>query len=258
MDTAAETIVVREALPLYLEGTKNKAVLIIHGFTGYTGDFYPLARQLNSLGYTVHLPRLPGHGTNRKDFQKTGWKDWLRHIEECYRDLRARYEDVSLVGLSMGGVIALILSGRYNPRRTVLLAPAMAVRNKLFYLTPLLRFFVGPVKCGWEPGPDDSEDRKFLGREYWTVDIPAQAAQLRKLQKMALKELHRIQSPLLVMLSETDELVPVSAGKLITKGLRDDVPVRKIMLKNSHHVLVTGEEKDFVAECTQNWLEEAE
>ncbi len=251
-----ETKVVKEALPLNLEGNSSKAVLIIHGFTGYTGEFYPLARKLNELGYTVSLPRLPGHGTNRKDFMTTGWRDWLLHVEDCYRDLSALYEDVSLVGLSMGGVLALILASRYSPRRTVLLAPAMAVRNRLFYLTPFLGRLIGPLKKNWEPEPDASEDRKILGQEYWTVDIPRQAAHLRKLQKIAQKEMKAVKSPLLLLLSETDESVPLEAGRVIKAGLDASCPLMEVRLKNSHHVLITGEEKEDVLQMTADWLEE--
>ncbi|MDC7222966.1 MAG: alpha/beta fold hydrolase [Spirochaetales bacterium] len=249
-----ETTVVKEALPLILEGDTKKGILIIHGFTGYTGEFYPLAHRLNDQGYTVSLPRLPGHGTNRKDFMSTGWKEWLRHTEECYRDLRSRCDYVDIIGLSMGGILALILSARYNPRRTVLMAPGMATVNKLFYLTPFLRWFVGPIKSDWEAGPDDSEDRKHLGREYWSVDIPRQAAQVRKLQKIAQREMKRINSPLLLMLSENDQTVSLNAEQVIMKGLSSSCPVEKILLKESHHVLITGVEKEFVIQQTLDWL----
>ncbi|MDC7218339.1 MAG: alpha/beta fold hydrolase [Spirochaetales bacterium] len=253
-----ETIVVKEALPLYLKGSHNKAVLIIHGFTGYPGEFYPLGEKLNQLGYTVLIPRLPGHGTNRKDFQKTGARDWLRHVEECYRDLRAAHEGVSLVGLSMGGVLALILAARYKPERTVLLAPAMAACNRLFYLTPLLRFFIPRIKSEWKEEKDDSKDRKILGPEYWTVDIPAQLAELRKLQKIALREIKKISRPLLLMLSEKDASVPLRASKIIKDRLNPACPVKEIILKESHHVLVTGCEKDLVNQSIAQWLEEKE
>jgi carboxylesterase len=252
-----ETTVAAEALPLYLEGTANKAVLIIHGYTGITGDFFPLARQLNDRGYTVSLPRLPGHGTNRKDFMTTGARDWILHAEESYRDLRARYEDVSIIGLSMGGVIALLLSARYSPRKTVLMAPAMAVRNKMFYLTPYLGRFLGPMKAEWQPEPDATESMIFLGSEYWAVDIPSQAAQLRKVQKIAARELSRIGNPLLIMVSETDETVPPEAAQVIKKGLPPECPVETVLLHDSHHVLVTGNEKDMVLEKAVSWLEEA-
>jgi carboxylesterase len=253
-----ETTVVKEALPLYLEGTANKAVLIIHGFTGYPGEFYRIAHRLNEIGYTVSLPRLPGHGTNRKDFMRTGWKDWIRHCEESYRDLRARYEDVSVIGLSMGGLLALILSARYNPRRTVLMAPAMTTSNKSFYLSPFLRWFIGPIKTGRQVGADDSEGRKHLNREYWSVNIPRQLAQLRKLQKVARKELNQIDCPLLLMLSEKDKSVTLRAGDMILKGLKKSTTHKKIILKESHHVLVTGVEKEYVTQCTLDWLEEKE
>ncbi|MCK4516990.1 MAG: carboxylesterase, partial [Spirochaetaceae bacterium] len=43
------------------------AVLLLHGWTGYTGRLAYLGEKLAAAGYTVRLPRLPGHGTNVRD-----------------------------------------------------------------------------------------------------------------------------------------------------------------------------------------------
>ena len=60
-----ETKVLRTALPLYLDGTNGKAVLIQHGYSGYPTEMYDLARRIHAEGYTVVVPRLPGHATKR-------------------------------------------------------------------------------------------------------------------------------------------------------------------------------------------------
>lgn len=247
------TEVVKEALPLFLPGKDNRAVLIIHGFTGYTGEFYDLAHSINKEGYAVSLPRLPGHGTNRKDFQKSKAEDWLGHVENCYLDLKAQYSCVSIIGLSMGGVLTLILASRYKPEEIVLLAPAMAIENKLIFFTPLIGTFIKEVKKEWIPEDDASDDRKKLGREYWNADMPKQAAQLLKLIRMAKAGLSKIQNPLLLILSEKDESVPLRAGDVIEKGL-NGCAVDKIILKESHHVLVTGTEKETVKKEVIQWL----
>ncbi|MDA3812162.1 MAG: alpha/beta fold hydrolase [Spirochaetaceae bacterium] len=249
----AETKVIKDALPLQLEGTNGKAVLIIHGYTGYAGEYYELAHTLNEEGYTISLPRLPGHGTNRQDFLKTGWKDWLQHIQNTYFDLKARFSSVSIVGLSMGGVLALILSSRFNPEKIVLLAPAMAVSDKVFYFTPLLKFFKKEVPKFWQPEEKDSADIRFLGREYWSCSFPGQLANLYKLMRMAKKGLNKITSPTLILLSEIDDSVPLSSGDIIEKGL-SHCEVKKIILKNSPHVLLSGEEKDIVKQNVIQWL----
>lgn len=247
------TKVVSLALPLYLKGTTDKAVLIIHGFTGYAGEFYELAGKLNDEGYTVSIPRLPGHGTNRRDFLKTGWKDWLEHVQNTYLDLRTQFESVSIVGLSMGGVLSLILASRFQPERIALLAPAIVVSNRIFYLTPLLKFFIKQMGKEWTPEEGDTDDIIKLGREYWSFNYPGQLASLYKLIRIARKGLSRIECPSLLMLSEKDRSVPLSAGTLIERGLKNS-KLEKIILKNSPHVLVSGCEKEFVNDQVISWL----
>jgi len=247
----------KEASPLYLKGNNGKAILIIHGFTGYPGEFYELSHALNEEGYTVSLPRLPGHGTNRKDFLSTGWKDWLEHVIEAYKNLEAEYSSVSITGLSMGGVLTLILSSMFKPERIALLAPAMAVGDKSFYLTPLLKFFKKELPKDWTPEPEDSEDVKILGREYWSVHLPGQMANLYKLMRMAKRGLKHVSCPALLMLSEKDDSVPLYAGDIIETGLKNST-VKKVILKNSPHVIVSGPEKEFVKKEVIQWMNQGE
>jgi carboxylesterase len=249
------TAVVPSALPLFLKGKTDKAVLIIHGFTGYTGEFYELAEELNKEGFTVSLPRLPGHGTNRKDFLHTGWKDWLNHVQNAYYDLKATSSSVSIVGLSMGGVLSLILASRLNPDRMVLLAPAMAVSDRIFYFTPLLKFFIKEIPKVWTPEEQDSADIIQLGREYWSYNFPGQLANLYKLMRLARKGLPLVKCPTLLMLSEKDDSVPLQAGDLIEKGLQN-CRLEKVILRNSPHVLVSGPEKEYVRNQVLRWIKE--
>jgi len=252
-----ETKVIKEALPQYLKGENQKAVLIIHGFTGYPGEYYELAYALNDEGYTVSLPRLPGHGTNRNDFLKTGWKDWLNHVQNAYYDLQAQCASVSIVGLSMGAVLSLILASRLKPERIALLAPAMAVHDKIFYYTPLLSLVVKKIPKKWSPEKNDSEGIIVLGNEYWSVNLTKQLANLNKLMRVAKKGLHKVSCPTLIVLSEKDGSVPLSAGDVIERGLHD-CEVKKVILKNSPHVLVSGEEKDLVKEHVIQWLNQGD
>lgn len=88
--------------PHFLAGGE-KAVLLIHGYTGSPREMLWLGTQLHKAGYTVSIPRLPGHGTNKEDFLATSWKDWLRRVYDEYLDLSEAYKTVYIGGLSMGG-----------------------------------------------------------------------------------------------------------------------------------------------------------
>lgn len=249
-----ETRVLKSALPLYLEGTNGKAVLIIHGYNGYPGEMYELGRRINAEGYTVALPRLPGHGTNGADFRKTNHRVWLDYITNEYMNLKSRFESVTITGLSMGGVLSLLLAERFRPEKIILLAPAMSIGNKVFYLSPIIKLFIRKIGRPWEPAPSDDEDRIFMGKEYWSNLLTSNIASLLTLMRKAGKRLSLIECPVYCMLSETDELVALDAGDIIEKGVKS--PFTKIILKNSPHVLVEGEEKETVFEYVTEWLKE--
>lgn len=257
MSTTVDNTVLKEAEPLFLKGNKRKAVLIIHGFTGYPGEFYELSHEFHKEGYTVSLPLLPGHGRNGQAFKKTNWKDWLEHVRQEYKNLIEDHDSVSIVGLSMGGVLTLLLAAEFEPERIALLAPAMAIDDPVFYFTPLLRFFVKETSKNWIAEEDASEDRKTLGREYWSRNYVAQIAGLRKLQIKAAGKMKQVKSPALLMLSELDDTVPLKTGDKIAKGLKH-CRIKRHTLTNSPHVIVAGPEKEFINREIIQWINQGE
>jgi carboxylesterase len=95
-------------VPFYREGSNGEAVLLLHGYNGYVPDLVYCAERLHQKGFTVLIPRLPGHGTNASDFQQSGWKDWLRRSCDSFFDLKSAHRKVHVLGFSMGGMLALI------------------------------------------------------------------------------------------------------------------------------------------------------
>lgn len=84
--------------------------LCIHGFTGSPSSMRGIADAFAGAGFSVELPRLPGHGTTVEDMITTGWADWSGEVLAAYDRLTARCERVVAAGLSMGGALALWLA----------------------------------------------------------------------------------------------------------------------------------------------------
>jgi carboxylesterase len=82
-------------------------VVVIHGFTGSPHSMRPLAEAIARAGFAVELPRLPGHGTVLEDLLPVGWSEWSAAVEAVYQDLASRCDRVAVVGLSMGGALAV-------------------------------------------------------------------------------------------------------------------------------------------------------
>lgn len=229
------------------------AVLGLHGFTGTPSEFRYLTPRLAEAGFTVCVPRLPGHGTNHKDFLSSGWQDWLRAALDAYLELRSRFRPVHIVGLSMGGVLALILAARLQPERLVLAAPALEFHDQRYVsFSFLLKLFIRRVRQAETKEYEEAEMNE-LAREYWDYHQISQLAQLRHLQKMAVRLLPLLRSPTLTIVSHQDKLVPLRVADLIeNKGASGTH--KRLVLAESSHVVINDSDKERVADEIIAWL----
>lgn len=85
-----------------------KAVILFHAYTGTPNDVNSVARALERENYTVLSPTLDGHGLeDPNELLEYGIEDWIKNGEEAYQTLREDgYTDISVFGLSLGGVVA--------------------------------------------------------------------------------------------------------------------------------------------------------
>lgn len=152
----------------------------------------------------------------------------------------------------MGGLLALILAGRFNPEKVMLYAPALVLRRKLAYLSPLLKFFIPRMRSDYDEKHEDPE-MIFLAQEYWMHHETKMIASVEKLRRIALKSLVRITSPTLVFVSQKDMTVPPKAADLILDGIPTPNK-KKILLNESSHLITQDEEKEKTAEISVHWL----
>jgi carboxylesterase len=93
--------------PMSHAGIRDAGVLVLHGFTGNPSSMRIQADAFAELGYHVELPRLPGHGTSIDDMLTTDWAHWTGEVEAAYQRLASRTAKIVVMGLSMGGSLAL-------------------------------------------------------------------------------------------------------------------------------------------------------
>jgi carboxylesterase len=246
------TDTISSSLPRFLEGG-TEAVLLIHGFTGSPADFVYLGSRLNENGYTVSIPRLPGHGTNGEDFLRTGWKDWLGHACDSYVNLVGRYEKIIVGGLSMGGVIAAIMGAQFSPDRLLLFAPAIRIRNPLLFLTPLVGALIPRRHVGYDESGISDPDKIELARRYYSYLWYRPAGHLYRLQRIVRRRMSGIQCPTMTVVSHADDTVPPEVADLVGRsiGASEHNP---LILERSGHVLVNDTEKERVADAVLGWL----
>lgn len=222
-----------------LDGTNGEAVALIHGFTGVPAHFRPLAAALNDAGYTVNVPRLAGHGTNVADLAKTRDSDWIASARAAAVDV-SDHDRVHLAGLSMGGLISLILAGQVDAATVTAINSPAIVRDKKFYLSPIGQYFVRNVD--WQETDTPALDPEL--QQYW---LPYEsfstrsAADLFTVIRRALWAAHKVSVPSLVVQSKTDETVDPRSGKILAQLLGADC--RLVWLEDSIHCAVLDRER---------------
>ena len=241
-----------DAAPFCLEAHGPEGVLLLHGFTGDPDEMRYLADSIHDRGYTVSVPRLPGHGTTGSDFRTTGHRDWWRRAIDAYLELAQRCPRVHLMGLSMGGVLATLLAAQFPARSLALFAPAFKVYDRRIALTPFMRFVLRPrrLSTGIE---EPNESRRRMREEYWDVEWPEQTAHLLRLMRRGRRALSGLSGPVLTVVSQADRVVPADVAELIV-ARAGAAHHRVLRLTESEHVVVDGSERETVADATVEWL----
>jgi carboxylesterase len=207
-------------------------VLLCHGFTGSPQSLRPWAEYLAAAGYTVSLPRLPGHGTTWQEMARTRWEDWYAEVDRAFDLLQSRTDEIFVMGLSMGGCLALRLAELRGAavRGLVLVNPSVAADTRLFALAPVLKFIVRSLKG---IGSDIKKDGAHEA-SYDRTPVKA-AATLPGLWRITQQHLSDISQPVLVFRSATDHVVGPASLKVLTAALAPaQLEVRE--LGNSYHV----------------------
>lgn len=93
----------------------QRAILLLHAYTGSPNDVRMLARRLERAGYTVYAPMFSGHGTeNPMDILKETADKWWRDAQDAVQFLQEEgFDEIAVFGLSMGGMYAMRLLGEY-------------------------------------------------------------------------------------------------------------------------------------------------
>jgi len=238
-----------EAEPFSADGGPI-GVLVCHGFTGSPRTMRPWAEHLAAAGFTVRLPRLPGHGTSWQDLNTTGWPDWYGELERAFGELSGRCEQVFVTGLSMGACLALRLAQTRGGAVSglVIVNPSLAPDTRLFVLAPVLKHLVPSL-------PGIAGDIKKPGVEeggYTRVPLKA-AATLPAMWKLTAEHLSEVTQPLLVYKSAVDHVVGPNSMNVLRAAL-PGVEVRP--LPDSYHVATLDNDAQAIFDGTVAFIAE--
>ncbi len=155
------------------------AILLIHGFTSHRSSLEGLVPEIEKRGMDWAYPILAGHGTSPKDLEDKRWPDWQADIEQAYTLLRQDHDQVFVVALSMGSLLALELAASHpdHVAGLALIAPCLKFKARLSRYTPvisrLVKTFPNPSITKFSSLQYAKKDQGYLWfptavfRSYW-------------------------------------------------------------------------------------------
>ncbi|WP_054709855.1 alpha/beta fold hydrolase [Bacillus sp. JCM 19041] len=223
----------------------DRAVLLLHGFTGTTADVRKLGRFLEKKGYTCLGPMYRGHGEHPEKLKQSTPEEWWDDVVAGYRQLQNQgYSKIAVAGVSLGGAFALKLA---------IECPVVGVVS-----------MCAPVKGKSE---DDLYERvrayshsyfKIAGESEEEIEQSIKMPALMRLKELLDhlgEELPKIDVPLLVAQGQLDgDLYKESATRIYEQAKSKEKQLR--WYNDSGHIITLDKEKDQVHKDVLEFLEE--
>lgn len=233
------------AAPFRFEGDRPDVVLLLHGWTGSPAHLRDLGQKLNAAGFTVVGPLLAGHGTTLEDMAETGWRDWLRSATEPAIGILETGQRLHLAGLSMGGVLSLLLAMSLEVASLTTINAPMLVRDHKSRLATMYR---GSKRIDDAEPPDPAPPEMRQYQQQYVGTPIGTVADLMDLITAARHNLGRVTCPALVIQSKTDETVRPKSAEILYDGL-GSADKGLVWLERSRHVAVLDVERQVIIDA---------
>ncbi|MDQ2838131.1 MAG: alpha/beta fold hydrolase [Actinomycetota bacterium] len=229
-------------------------VLVSHGFTGSPASMRDWAQRLADAGYSVRLPRLPGHGTRWQDLNATRWTDWYAEIRAGYDELAARCDTVFACGLSLGGTLVTRLAEDLADDPDSKLAGAVLVNAAYGTLrkdAPFAKYIAWAVPS--RPGIGNDIKKAGVSENGYDKTPLKALVSMMQLWKLTVADLAKITVPILYFRSTEDHVVDELSGKLLHAGATSTT-VTEVPLTNSYHVATMDNDAELIFDQSLDFI----
>jgi carboxylesterase len=217
----------------FILGEGGPGVLAMHGFTGSPFEVRAIGELLHRLGFGVYAPALAGHATAEADLEGTTADDYLEAAERAYDEASRRFDRLYVLGLSMGGTLALHLAANRRFHGIVTVSTPV-------FLYPMVGLSASVIEQ-WAPGlrmPANFAAWQGNVVGYKTTTIAAAKVVVDVLEKVR-PTLGRVTAPLLIVQSTRDLTVPVASARTIYDSAGS--PLKRLELVDAGSHLMTVE-----------------
>ncbi len=247
--------------PFLYQGDTGIGVLLVHGWTSAPQEFFDLGKHLAEKGHAVLGVRLPGHATRPADLNRIRWRDWSAAVEDGYSLLEPTCDRIFVMGLSLGGALALLLATSRPVAGVVAMATPYEVPPQpsirwLRYLLPVLRPISALLRYFPKPPINDYKDQQaYQDHVSYSVfpirSVPEVVGLLQRLRE----QLPTVRAPVLLMHAVEDRGVsPDNARSIFSQVGSDEKEL--VWIENSGHVLTIEPAREQVYDMAADFIEQ--
>ncbi|MGW7968290.1 alpha/beta hydrolase [Staphylococcus xylosus] len=226
----------------------NRAVLLLHGFTGNSSDVRQLGRFLQKKGYTSYAPQYEGHAAPPEEILKSSPFVWFKDALDGYDFLVDKgYDEIVVAGLSLGGCYALKLSLNRDVKGIVTMCSPMYIKTEGAMFKGVLEYARNFKKY---EGKDEATIQKEMDNFKPTDTLKELQGQIQDVRE----HIDEVMDPLLVIQAEQDQMINTDSANIIyNESESDDKDIK--WYANSGHVITIDKEKELVFEDVYTFLE---
>jgi len=170
-----------------------------------------MGEYLAQQGFSVLGVRLAGHATCPQDMIRMRYTDWMVSVEDGFYLLSGTSQRIFLIGLSMGGILSLLMSTRLPVAGVI----AMATPYRLPLDYPLWVIQLASLFLRFQPKTKEAPDASWYDKKAFAqhVSYPQRpvrsGVELKKLVTHMQAALPQVSVPVLLVHSRDDTTVPL-------------------------------------------------
>ena len=218
-----------------------------------------MGEYLSEQGFPCLGVRLAGHATRPEDMIRSRYRDWMVSVEDGYHLLRGVTDHIYLIGLSMGGILSLLMSTKLDVAGVV--AMSTPYRLPIDYPAWLMRIVSKFVT--YQPKSKDDSGSGWFDQDAYAEHIsypqnPVRSgAEMQSLITEMRRALPNVGAPVLLIHSKNDTYVsPENMEHIYTDlGTSDQT---KLYISEAGHVVTRDAAKEQVFEAVSEFIHRIE
>ncbi len=222
-----------------------------------------MGEYLNQQGFTCLGIRLPGHATNMDDMIASRGTDWIASVQDGFNLLSDSVDRIYLAGLSMGGILSLLMSTKLDVAGVIAMATPYELprdpRNYPLWFIKLYSLFVKYApKSGDDPGAGWFDKQAFKDHVSYDRNPVRSVAELKLLLMQMRAALPLVTKPVLLIHSQDDSYVPPMSMEKIYDALVTASDKTKLYVTGSGHVVTRDAARGHVFEAAVEFIRKVE